>query len=343
VTNGRQLSRWIDETPAENLSYGWPSAGEDFAMVYDPVLHRAILFGGKNDQNENIDEVWALNLSAQRWRLVETTGDKPPATEDHSLIYDPNGNRLILFGGEDGRTWNNLYALDLASNRWHNLTSPETPAREDHVAVYDSRGKRMIVWGGHDNHTLDSDLWSFGLNPKSQDFEHWQQLTGGRKRPGERSDHTAVFDSLRNRMVLYGGWDPLEKIYFGDTWAYRFDSQSWQRIKAKNSSPPRRRHAVGVHDKARNWFIIMGGFGEKGYLNDVWAFDLSNDVWLNITPGPEPRLDHGAIYDPKQKSLILYGGDANVSAKFRDLWQLKIPDDMRWDELEDAAKGKKNR
>jgi len=343
LTNGRQLSQWIDKTPPNDLSYKWPSAGEDFAMVYDPSRHRAIIFGGKNNQNENIDEVWALDLSTQHWAVLQTIGNKPPATEDHSLIYDPNGNRLILYGGEDGPTWNNLYALDLEKNKWRNLTSPDTPAREDHIALYDSRGKRMVIWGGQNDHELDSDLWSFDLNPKSKSFEHWQKLKRKKKYPTARTDHAAVYDSLKNRMVIYGGWDPDERTYLADTWIYRFESESWKRLKTKSSFPPRRRHAVGVYDNSRNWFIVMGGFGEKGYLNDVWAFDLTNDVWLNITPGPQPRLDHGAIYDPRRKSLILYGGDANVKSKFLDLWQLRIRDDIRWDELESAAKGKKRR
>jgi len=47
-----------------------------------------------------------------------------------------------------------------------------------------------------------------------------------------------------------------------------------------------------------------GGFGEEGYLNDVWAFD------------------------PAKKSVIIYGGDARLPAKFHDLWELDINPDI---------------
>ncbi|MGH7455141.1 MAG: kelch repeat-containing protein, partial [bacterium] len=127
----------------------------------------------------------------------------------------------------------------------------------------------------------------------------------------------------------YSGWDKGKKEYLDDTWAFYFAMPPdtvgyWKKIKAKDSHPPKRRHAVGAYDSARNWFIICGGFGDEGYLNDVWAFDLTEEIWINITPGPQPRIDHQAIYEPKSRRLILYGGDARLRTKFHDFWELQI-------------------
>jgi len=341
---GNTLSQWVDRTPTINQS---PAAGEDCAMIYDPQLHRLVLFGGKNDDDQNLNEVWTLDLAKNIWQKIDVHGESPTASEDHVIIYDPIGHRMILHGGENGLTWNHTWAFDLQTQRWRNMTPHRVarrlrqsgaPAREDHTAIFDSRGKRMVIFGGR-NKTSDDDeinkydLWALDLDPQSPTFEQWQNLMFNEKHPPGRSDHVAVFDSVKNRMVIHSGWDKEKKEYLDDTWAFYFatppDSAGrWKKIKAKKSHPPERRHAVGVYDTDRNWLIIYGGFGDEGYLNDVWAFDLSVDEWINITPGPQPRIDHQAIYDPKNRRLILYGGDARLRGKFHDVWELQIRPDL---------------
>jgi len=104
-------------------------------------------------------------------------------------------------------------------------------------------------------------------------------------------------------------------------------------VRTKTSHPAQRRHVVGVYDEARDWFVVCGGFGDEGFLNDVWAFDLGREKWINITPGPQPRLDHLAIYDPRRESLLLYGGDAHRATKFHDLWELRVHPGVSADSL----------
>jgi hypothetical protein len=332
---GNSLSQWLDRTPATSQSPVLPAAAEDCAMIYDPVAHRLVLFGGKNDANQNVNEVWALDLNQNLWQQIMVEGETPPPSEDHAVIYDPASHRMILHGGEDGLTTNKTWAFDLKTNRWRNMTAQSgAPAREDHTAIFDSREKRMVIFGGRnndgqvDNVNID-EISALDLDPESPRFEKWRSLPGGDKHPLGRSDHAAVFDARENRMIIYGGWDKEAKSYLGDTWAYYFPSLvdtlgHWRQIKTKKSYPPKRRHAVGAYDAGRNWFIICGGYGEEGYLNDVWAFDLTQDVWINVTPGPQPRFDHQAVYDPQSQRLIIWGGDARLKNKFHDLWELQI-------------------
>jgi len=333
--HGASLSQWVDRTATLSPASPMPAAGEDCAMIYDPVLHRIVLFGGKNNANQNLNEVWTLELEKNLWQKIAIAGESPPASEDHAVIYDPASHRMILHGGEDGFTTNKLWALDLTTMLWRNMTpQSEAPAREDHTAIFDSFNKRLVIFGGQNNdgQSVASnlyDLWAFNLDPASPRFEQWQSLTSRDEHPPGRSDHVAAYDEKKNRMVIYGGWDKDQKLPFDDTWAFYFPAipyapGKWKALKTRQSHPPARRHAVGVYDSTRNWFIIFGGFGSTGYLNDVWAFDLDNDVWLNLTPGPQPRLDQQAIFDPRGQRLIIYGGDAKLAEKFHDLWELQI-------------------
>lgn len=341
--NGVSPSRWLDRTPMMSGSPALPAAAEDCAAIYDPVGRRLVLFGGKNDADQNLDEIWALDLDRLVWRRIDVQGDTPPPSEDHTLVYDPVGRRMILHGGENGLTSNKTWSFDLERGRWRDMTDSTGPAREDHTAIYDSRRKRMVIFGGRENTgTIDyvniSEVFALDLEPRSPSFERWAELPAGKDRAPGRSDHAAIYDAPKDRMVVFGGWDKAKKEYLDDTWAFTFASAGdsagiWRKIKTKSSHPPKRRHVVGVLDEGRNWFVICGGFGEEGFLNDVWAFDLTRDVWINVTPGPQPRLDHLAIYDPRRRGLLLYGGDAHWARKLHDLWELQVRPDVSADSL----------
>ena len=338
-----KVSTWIEITPrATDVR---PSAGEDCAAVYCPSRHSLIIFGGKNDADLNGNELWELDLHRRVWRQILPVGAAPPPSEDHSIIYDPGGERLIVFGGENGPTTNQLWSFDLGTRRWRSLSDSTTPYREDHTAIFDSRAKRMVVFGGQENGADSYGVWALDLDRGSKTFEKWSDLTVEADHPDARVDHIAVYDSLKNRMVVWGGWDKAVKGYLADAWAYTFSSSPdsagrWTPLKTKWSRPPKRRHAVGVYDSRHNWLIMHGGFGEQGYLNDVWAFDLTNDLWINITPGPQPRLDSQAIYDPVTGRLVVYGGDARLPTKFHDLWELEVAPDLPLDTMLKVAGSK---
>ena len=343
---GSIVSRWADRTDAAATA---PAAGEDCTAIYDPDRHRLVLFAGKNDADVNLAEVWEFDLAQETWQRVQTTGEQPPASEDHAAIHDPVGHRMIVHGGENGLTTNRTSALDLATARWRDLTDASSPPREDHTAVYDPHRKQMLVYGGRhtDGKTdhVDNDVFAFDLDPASPTFEHWRAVAVDGAQPLGRTDHAAVFDPQKDRMLVYGGYNKEKKELLGDTWQLVLGPPSsggihWQQVKTRRSWPPRRRHAVGVLDTARNWFVICGGFGEEGYLNDVWALDLATDIWLDVTPGPQPRIDHQAIFDPRAGHMLLYGGDARLGHKFHDLWALQIEPDLPLQLMLHAASNK---
>jgi len=296
---GSSPGDWLDRTPQFGSTQHVPPAAEDCTAIVDTVANRLVQFGGKGDDNRDLNELWIMDLGKFVWTKVETPGPTPPEREDHVAIFDPVGYRMIVHGGENGLTSNTTWSLDLKTLRWRDLTDSTAPAREDHTAIYDSRGRRMVIFGGRDNtgtidYVNESNLPALDLDPRSRTFEKWIELKSGDVRAPGRSDHAAIYDPIKNRMVIFGGWDKQTHQFLDDTWAYNFadspdSAGTWKKLKTKDSHPPKRRHVVGVYDAGRNWFIVCGGLGEQGFLNDVWAFDLTRDLWINITPGPQPR------------------------------------------------------
>ena len=127
--SGHRISQWANLTSGISASHPLPTAGEDFAIIYDPIQHQIVLFGGKNDHNQNLNEVWAFAMSEKTWREIKIEGEAPPASEDHTLIYDPIGNRMILYGGEDGPTRNATWSFDSLNRRWRDLSKANAPQR----------------------------------------------------------------------------------------------------------------------------------------------------------------------------------------------------------------------
>jgi hypothetical protein len=63
----------------------------------------------------------------------------------------------------------------------------------------------------------------------------------------------------------------------------------WKQIKTKNRIRPDAAMPSGFMIPPETGYYLRR-FWRRGYLNDVWAFDLTNEVWLNITPGPQRGL-----------------------------------------------------
>lgn len=150
---GTDARRW-EEIVAE------PGPGPRFGRVavYDATHNRMLVHGGfRNSGGDDIafDDVWALDLSVGAWVPLAPQGPAPPARGQHAGIYDPVGQRLIIYGGwsSDGieRGYlTDLWSLDLSdAPAWTELSpaGEGPPARgwNQPSAVYDLAGRRMIL------------------------------------------------------------------------------------------------------------------------------------------------------------------------------------------------------
>src|SRR5206468_12158540 len=112
---------------------------------------RILLSGGKTDAGRLVDGLWAFDLAKSVWQEVTVLDPKPPAVEDHSALYDPIGQRMIIYGGIggfSGSTTNNLWVFDLQTKRWRNMKGGGVPRGELDSGGYDERGKRRVGVGG---------------------------------------------------------------------------------------------------------------------------------------------------------------------------------------------------
>lgn len=154
--------------------------------------------------------------------------------------------------------------------------------------------------------------------------EHWTEVQPPNSPPC-RSWAAMVFDSLRDRIVLFGGYDGQS---FGDTWA--FDGQEWSLATIPNSPSPRHDHKM-VYDAARGVAVLFGAGYSSDHNGGTW--ELSGDTWTQVTEsGPLGRAHHGMAYDASRSVVVLFGGIHQVgdSTILGDTWEF---DGTQWIEV----------
>jgi hypothetical protein len=61
-----------------------------------------VIFGGQALDGSRLDDAFLLGADGRVQRL-ELGGDRPEARSGAELVADPGGQRLLLFGGTNGR------------------------------------------------------------------------------------------------------------------------------------------------------------------------------------------------------------------------------------------------
>jgi hypothetical protein len=308
-----------------------PSARYAQGAIYDPVRDRMVVFGGWHSGN-NLNDVWELSLAGTPTWTELTPGGTPPSVRRYpGVIYDPVRDRMVVFGGFTGDVYmDDVWELSLAGTpTWTELTPSGTPphARYRQSAIYDPVRDRMVVFAGWCSGTNFNDVWALSL----ADTPAWMELAPGGTPPIGRYSPSAIYDPVRDRMVVFGG---VEDGILNDVWALSLaHTLAWTEL-APGGPPPRARHThSAIYDPVRDRMVVFGGFDGADYRDDVWALSLADTlVWTELTPSgtpPSGRFGQSAIHDPVRDRMVVFGG-SSYSGCFNDVWALSLPDTSAW-------------
>ena len=250
-----------------------PVARIEHTAIYDPVRDRMVVFGGY-DGSIFRNDVWALSLAGSpAWSALSPAGGPPAARLEHTAIYDPVRDRMVLFGGNDPS--NDVWALSLAGiPAWSELNPSGTPppARCCHTAIYDPVRDRMVVFGGADGNNYSNGLWALSL----AESPAWSALAPSGSPPSGRNEHTAIYDPVRDRMVVFGGEDAT--IYRNDVWALSLaGSPAWSEL-TPSGSPPSVGGATSIYDSVRDRLVMFGTSGGSSLRMEAWALGWAPPV-----------------------------------------------------------------
>jgi hypothetical protein len=213
---------WIDWLPVNPLGTP-PAARYGHTGVYDSTNSLMMVFGGGLGVGSPApcqNDMWILQdangiAGPPNWIPLTTSGSAPSPRFAHTAVYDPNTDSMIVFGGYDctSNYFNDVWVLNNANGlggtpTWSQLSPSGTapPGREAATAVYDPTTNVMIVFGGDTGvSALLGDVWILSNANGTGGTPSWAQLFPTGTAPASRTGHSAVLDSVNNRMIVYGG------------------------------------------------------------------------------------------------------------------------------------------
>jgi len=241
------------------------------------------------------------NPSTDSWSSTTTTG-APSARYSHTAVFDSSNNKVLVWGGYNGSYLNTGGMYDASVDSWSTITTTGAPsARHAHTAVFDDSNNKMIIFGGYGSgYKSDGGVY----NPSTNS---WASLPSTNT-PSAREWHTAVWTG--SKMIVWGGrYKSGSTWYYRDTGAiYNPSTNTWSAMTTTGTPAGRYSHTA-IWDSTNSKMLIFGGWN-GGYLNDLWAYDLTNDSWEHLTDynAPDTRYQHRAIIDNSNKKMMLWGG-----------------------------------
>lgn len=286
-------------TPAWNQQFpagGGPAARQGHSAVYDPSSNRMIVFGGlAGDGFTAFSDVWVLTNAnglggTSTWSQLTPMGSAPATRVGHTAVYDPNSNRMVIFGGLRGTSpfpvLNDVWVLTNANGTggaasWIQLSAVGIPpaARVDQSAVYDPGSNRMMVFGGRDNSSVAfNDVWVLTSANGLGGTSSWVQPSPSGTPPVARSGHTATYDAGSNRMIVFGGGNFGA---FNGAWALTNANGigsliEWAQLQSPDAPPAPRSGHTAAYSPVSNRMMLFGGFDGSIRRNDVWVLTQAN-------------------------------------------------------------------
>jgi hypothetical protein len=285
-----------------------PGKRAHHAMIYDESNQKVIMSGGSTAVNGGssfkfYDDVWSFD--GKNWNKEKITGDQRSGI---SLAYDSRRKKILSLGG----FMNNVTKSDLriaSNNTWTLLSTLPEPGMTEGGFVYDQQQDKFIAFGGGASRgIINANTWLWdGKKWKKQDI----------KGPDGRQAFAMVYDSKRNKTVLFGGMGATPQNLYGDTWEY--DGTEWKKV---SDNGPAARMAMGyTYDTKRGTMIIFSGSSSAGILSDMWAWDGKEWKQLPFSSGPAPRMMGYLSYDSKRDMVVLFGGRLGWPNDANDTWE----------------------
>ncbi|MBI4726632.1 hypothetical protein HY768_05335 [candidate division TA06 bacterium] len=334
---------WTKLTFSDSL----PAPRYRHSMVYDPIERRAVIFGGRSDSGR-LNDLWSLDLTlgSESWTKLSATGDIPCPRRNQGTAYDYIHHKMFIFGGDSvgneypgvgGVSLNDIYALDLDSLKWTNVTPADglPERRRAPVAIYDPKANKMLNYGGwlgDSDRYLFNDLWAFDCTALQ-----WQRLYPANSSPSARYGHNSIYDATNHRMVVFAGTDGgFAEAARHDVYTLDLNTLSWNQLGFTGTEPATRILPVGVYDKTNQRMVIFGGPGTTD--TSTWSLDLTkgNEQWVKLSPTgtrPSTPTNQWGTYDPVNERIVSYSGLSSAGAG-DTCWTLDLaPDFENWQKI----------
>ncbi|MFZ4751158.1 MAG: kelch repeat-containing protein [Phycisphaerales bacterium] len=285
---------------------GWTLGAGDgpgsYEICYDEARGKTVLFGGTA----------TYEWDGVSWTTVAVSG--PPERGAGAMVYDPIGQRCLLFGGySSAGPRKDLWSWD--GKAWSELGSApaEAAGRGDFAMTFDRGRNRLVIHGGWPGSGLlltDTLEW----NPENGTWQRWATSP-----IGNRYAHRMAYDEARREVILHGGYYFTNK---NDTW--RWNGAEW--TLASTSGPAR--YVFGMtYDSARSQIVLHGGTTCCGEVEYPQTWIWNGAAWTLCEMQGPARGYMNIAYDRVRDVIVLPGGmgpTAAGRAYVPETWELAM-------------------
>ena len=241
---------------------------------------------------------------------------------------------VVLLGATLLTSFTTVAAAQDATVAWRAIDATGPGARWDHTLSADPESGRLILFGGRDSAGAPfGDTWVYTAADNA-----WTPVAGSA--PSPRFGQAAAVDAANRALYLFGG-QADGATFFNDAWRFDLDDLTWSEILTSDARPAPRYGTSAVLDDGGN-VIVSHGFTFEGRFDDTWSLDPATGVWSDVSPAAETRplkrCLHEAVWDPRAKRMLLYGGCSSGFGPCPqgDLWAFD-PAARTWTELTPPA------
>lgn len=261
---------------------------------------RAMSYNPCDLQGANLE----VSLARLLWTQKHYFG--PSARSGHAVGFDPDRNRVVLFGGVAAAIGNPATALagdtwEWDGENWTQVDAMGPSARTSLAVAYDRNRNRLVLFGGSTANGPSGETWEW-------DGQDWTQVseTG----PQARILHAIAFDSSKNVVTLFGGQlqqgDPSQETsYLNDTWEW--DGQNW--TQQEDTGPNRCGHTMAYDDNRQRLVLFGGNDALNQWYGDTWEWD--GTTWTQRADfGCPPRTGASLVFTGGE--CVLFGGTGST-------------------------------
>lgn len=194
------------------------------------------------------------------------------------------------------------FVLNLAAQTNWELQGDPSSRRGTELAFDPVRGE-TVMFGGNDG-TLRDETWIW-------DGVAWQ-LRQPPVRPSPREDVAMTWDSVHQRVLLFGGFGSLGATFL-DLWAW--DGSTWTQLMPSTPSLGQNQSYSLVHDPLRDRVVLLSE--SSGSVN---LSEWNGTSWTNVTPTspwPLPNFFSSAVFDPLSARTVYYAPTAGTPRLWR--------------------------
>lgn len=227
------------------------------------------------------------------WQQMNVPGG--PFRTDHSAIWAPSEDGMIVFGGRRGEgantAENTTWMLTLgASPEWSRLDSSAGPSKRfGHTAIEQTSAVRMVVFGGTKDWTTGmNDVWALRLLD-GFDFAEWERVATTGTPPRGRFDHAAAYLPNLDWMVIVGGTANGQRE-LDDVWALDLsqDPAVWMSLSPTGNGPPGLIGLAGTYSATGDMAVFQGGQVGPDARDQTWGLSCGAPTVPTETPSPSP-------------------------------------------------------